>query len=78
MNEKVYDKHLYVWVFVFLLGGLGIDRFMRGQIFLGILKIFLGWALWFWIDFIIALIKAYGSDYGADAEVSFINGNWTK
>jgi len=26
------NKHVFVWVFTFLLGGFGIDRFTRGQV----------------------------------------------
>ena len=37
--EKRFNKNLFVWVFAFLLGELGIDRFMRGQVGLGVLKL---------------------------------------
>jgi len=42
--EKRYNKHIYTWVGTFLFGLLGVDRFMRGQILFGILKI-LAWPL---------------------------------
>jgi TM2 domain-containing membrane protein YozV len=36
---KRIDKNVFVWVCSFLFGGLGIDRFSRGQAGIGILKI---------------------------------------
>jgi TM2 domain-containing membrane protein YozV len=45
----------------FFFGGLGVDRFMRGQVGLGIFKLLIGsWAtlgIWPLVDFIIALVK---------------------
>ena len=77
-NNKEINKHLFVWVFAFLLGGLGVDRFLRGQIGVGICKLLFNWmtlGIWELVDFIIAAIKAYGGAYiamcskslGADA-----------
>ncbi len=40
--EKRINKHVFVWVFTFLIGGLGVDRFVRGQIGLGVLKLLTG------------------------------------
>ena len=31
--EKRINKHVFAWVFCFLLGELGVDRFVRGQVF---------------------------------------------
>ena len=64
-TKKELNKHLFVWVFAFLLGGLGIDRFMRGQIGIGICKILFNWCtlgIWELVDFIIAAVKAYGGE----------------
>ena len=78
--EKRFNKNLFVWVFAFLLGELGIDRFMRGQIGLGVLKLITagGCGVWFLIDWIIAMTKAYGSSYGAEEEFVFIDGKYDR
>ena len=57
--EKRIDKNVYTWVGTFLFGGICVDRFMRGQIVLGILKLITvgGGGLWALIDWIIALTK---------------------
>lgn len=91
-GEKSINKHLFVWVACFLVGGLGVDRFMRGQTGLGIFKLLLsllGWiplgigtfAVWVWVmvDWIIAMVKAYGSAYGQDENLTFDEeGNYIK
>jgi len=78
--EKRFNKNLFVWVFTFLLGELGIDRFMRGQIGLGVLKLITcgGCGVWMLIDWIIAMTKAYGSSYGAEEEFVFIDGKYDR
>ncbi len=79
--EKRFNKHMYVWVFTWLLGGLGIDRFMRGQILYGVLKLITvgGCGIWALIDWIIAIMKAYGSSaFGAEEEIVFIDGLYAK
>lgn len=75
-DVKNINKHIFVWVFAFLLGELGIDRFVRGQIGLGILKLITvgGFGLWALIDWIVALVKAYSNCPGE--ELSFINGKY--
>lgn len=78
--EKRFNKHLFVWVFTFLIGGWGVDRFMRGQILFGVLKLvtFGGCGIWSIVDFIIALVKAYGQSFGQDEEVVFVDGLYAK
>ncbi|MCF7943852.1 MAG: TM2 domain-containing protein [Spirochaetia bacterium] len=73
--EKHIDKHIYTWIGSFFFGGLGIDRFMRGQVGLGILKLitFGGFGLWTLIDWIIAITKL--GDY--EKEFVFKNGFWS-
>lgn len=75
---KTINKHVFVWVGAFLFGGFGVDRFLRGQIGLGILKFLLNWltlGIWSLIDWVIAIIKAYGNVPGED--ITFINGKYT-
>ena len=80
-KETKINKHVFVWVGAFLFGGFGVDRFMRGQIGLGICKILFGWltlGIWELVDFIIALVKVYGSAFGSVDDVTFINGKYAK
>ncbi|MBP3222414.1 MAG: TM2 domain-containing protein [Actinomycetaceae bacterium] len=77
-NIKTINKHVFVWVFAWLLGGFGADRFVRGQIGLGLLKLFFGWltlGIWALVDWIIAIIKAYSSTPGD--QITFINGKYS-
>lgn len=79
-NEKRIEKNLYVWVATFLFGSFGVDRFLRGQIALGIIKLLTcgGLGIWSLIDFIIALTKVYGNSFGDTNEVIFINGEYAR
>jgi len=57
-KEKRINKYVYTWVGTFLFGFFGVDRFMRGQILLGFLKILSDELfIWWLIDWIIALTK---------------------
>ena len=81
-GNRTINKHLFVWVATFLLGYLGVDRFLRGQIATGVCKILFGWltlGIWILVDWLIALTKAYGDAYGNVEDITFdAGGNYTK
>lgn len=62
--NRTMNKHVFVWLGAFLCGGLGVDRFMRGQTGLGILKLITvgGCGIWYLIDLCIAAYKAYSQE----------------
>jgi len=72
--ERHIDKYFFTVFGVWLLGIIGGDRFLRGQIGLGILKLITigAFGVWYLIDLIIVLTK-FGQ-YEKDFE--FINGTW--
>ena len=74
--EKRVDKVLFIVLGAWLFGALGVDRFMRGQIGLGVLKLLTvgAFGIWALIDLIIALVKI--SSY--EKEYVFVNGKWQK
>ena len=59
-GERRVNKVAYILVALFF-GCLGVHRFMRGQVGLGILMLLLGWwitlGIWPLVDFIISLVK---------------------
>lgn len=74
-----WNKHIFTWMFSFVLGLYGIDRFCRGQIGLGLLKLFTfgGFGVWYLTDVIIAVIKSYYGEYAHSEELLFDNyGNY--
>ena len=81
-EETRINKHIFVWVFNFILGGFGVDRFVRGQIGTGVCKLLFGWltcGIWVFVDWIIAMVKAYGSSFGEDEDFVFSkNGDYIK
>ncbi len=79
-KEKSINKHVFALVCSFLFGPIGVDRFVRGQIGLGILKIitFSCLGIWWFVDWIIALVKAYGGAFGNEEDVHFINGKYAR
>lgn len=67
------NKHLFVWLFNFVFGMYGADRFARGQVALGVFKLltFGGLGMWYLADLIIAIVKAYSGEYLNDENVYF-------
>ena len=64
----------------FFLCPIGIDRFVRGQFFLGLFKIITGGlgGLWYVVDFLIAFYKAYLGPYAGQKDFQFFFGHWTR
>ena len=53
--EKRINKHVFTWVGTFLFGYIGVDRFMRGQVGLGILKLLVA-SLCFTVTMIVTFV----------------------
>ncbi len=59
MQKKRRVNWLVVLLLSFFLGSLGIDRFILGHVFLGVLKLITagGFGIWWLIDLILIAIK---------------------
>lgn len=68
-----YNKHVFTWLLSFVFGIYGADRFARGQIGLGLLKLltFGGFGFWYLYDAAVAIILSYGGAYKYNDEVTF-------
>ncbi|MCL1846263.1 MAG: TM2 domain-containing protein [Defluviitaleaceae bacterium] len=72
--EKRINKVTFLLI-TFFLGYFGVDRFMRGQVGIGIVKLITcgGLGIWDLIDFVIAITKM--SKYEGDDYI-FVDGQW--
>ena len=75
MNTRIFNKHIFVWLASVIFGTIGADRFMRGQIGIGIVKLITlgGFGIWWLADAAIAIYKAYEI---ADNNLMFIDGRY--
>lgn len=71
--RRALNKHVFTWIGSFLLGIYGVDRFMRGQIGLGLLKLFTfgGFGFWYIADAAIAIFHSYAGPYRDSEDVTF-------
>ena len=77
-DRRYVNKIVYI-LLTFFIGFLGVHRFMRGQVGIGICMILFGWltlGIWWLVDFIISLVKL--SKYDGDDYVFTPDGRWTK
>ena len=78
-DRRRVKKVLYV-LMAFFFGGLGVQRFLRGQVGLGVLMILVGWwitfGIWPLVDFIISLVKL--PVYPGEEYVFTADGRWVK
>ena len=67
------NKHVFTWIFSFVMGLYGVDRFARGQIGLGLLKLmtFGGFGMWYLADLIIAILESYVGPYRDQEDLEF-------
>ena len=75
-RRKAYrrcNKHIFTWIFNFVLGIYGVDRFAHGQIGLGLLKMmtFGGFGFWYLADLIVAILEAYVGPYRDQEDLEF-------
>ena len=73
-SRRKINKNVFVWVGAFLGGFFGIDRFMRGQNDMAMMKIFISPLtafIWTFVDFFIAFYKAYGPSYDSKTDITF-------
>jgi TM2 domain-containing membrane protein YozV len=77
-DRRQVNKVLYV-LMSFFFGGIGVHRFLRGQVGIGIVMILVAWltlGIWPLVDFIIGLTKL--SVYRGDDFVFTPDGRWAR
>lgn len=77
-DRRQVNKVLYI-LMAFFFSLLGVHRFLRGQVGLGILMILVGWltlGIWPLVDFIVSLAKL--SAYPGENYVFTADGRWVR
>jgi hypothetical protein len=59
--SRKINKHVFTWALSLVCGMYGVDRFARGQVGLGIMKLlsFGGFGFWYMADLAVAIYKSY-------------------